>query len=193
MTNTVNESIAEQQELPFVGVERDEDILWRVTIKRPGVNRECLWGEPMGKNTFRLTQAPALQPDIFMDDIVEALPMEDEPHPVFTRVVKPSGNRSVALVSDRGWRSQEMHPVLARIQKAGVDTTIFTDSVMVVTIPPNCDWTPAICSFLSKATNINAKVEGVPVDGDLIKRLNPKPCKCGYCGDPKDMVLYHHE
>jgi hypothetical protein len=187
MTNTVNEPIAEQQELPFVGVESDEDILWRVTVKRPSVNRECFWGEPMGKNLFRLTQAPALQPDIFMDDIVEALPMDGEPHPVFTRVIKPSGNRSVALLTDSAWSSAAMNPFVTDIRSAGVDLTLFTDAVAVATIPPQLDWSRIVSELQKKS----APVTQAPVSGNLMKYLI-KPCKCGRCpADPKDMVLYH--
>jgi hypothetical protein len=187
MTNTLNEPIAEQQELPFVGVENDEDILWRVTVKRPNVNRECFWGEPMGKNLFRLTQAPALQPDIFMDDIVEALPMEGEPHPVFTRVIKPSGNRSVALLTDSAWSSPAMKPFVADIRGSGVDLVLFTDTLAIATIPPHVDWDSIVGELQKKGAPITQNA----VSGDLIKYLI-KPCKCGRCtDDPKDMVLYH--
>src|SRR5438093_1653198 len=73
--------------------------LTKIVFHRPKdapTQQETLWAERLGKNLFRLDNTPWYARDCALDDVI-CCEEEEGQLPRFTRVIRPSGNRTVRV------------------------------------------------------------------------------------------------
>lgn len=99
-------------------------------------NIEGMWARQLGPTRFQLQNLPMLIDGLSLEDVVEALPTEDDPRPHFVRVLYKSGNRTLWMVLSRPLNeSAGSRAVLRRLKALGCVCEGATQSFFAVNVP----------------------------------------------------------
>lgn len=109
---------------------------------------EAIWAEQVGKNRYRLTNAPFAQPDYFQDDVVEAKREKGRDYPVITRLIKASGNDALGIVAL--YPSEDgLNAFLDKMVALGCRYECLQPPVGVITVPPSVNKTRVVQEVLN--------------------------------------------
>jgi hypothetical protein len=109
---------------------------------------ETLWAIPLGNNLYQLDNTPWLVYGISWQDVIEAVYEDPNSLPVFQRIVRKSGNRTLRVVLDSapGSASQSKF-ILDKLIELGCSYEGATKKYIGINVPPNIDLI-AITNFL---------------------------------------------
>lgn len=109
----------------------------KVELRGPEGEVETLWATPVAPHQYRLENSPFFAYGVSWLDIVEAHSAGDATFPVFTRVVRPSGHRTLRLIlqppADEAAASQA---VLERLKALGASYEGYNSAYLAIDIPP---------------------------------------------------------
>ena len=128
-----------------------EKELVKVQFYDPDIGYENLWGNGLGKNTFRIESIPFFIYGVSRDDIVSASP-DGEGRLQFGKVLQRSGNRTLRarspnFLSNPGFRRK----VTTELKKRGCDVEELRSRLLAVHVPANVDIEAVTDYFTDKA------------------------------------------
>ena len=103
----------------------------------------------LGNNKFKVKNFPFLIYGVSYDDIVEAVPQENDERPHFVRVIEKSGHKTVRVIFKASKKdSKNTAKVLSTIESMNCGYEGNGDKFYVINIQPNCDF-EKVCDYLS--------------------------------------------
>jgi hypothetical protein len=103
---------------------------------------ETLWATPVGPDEYQLENSPFFAYGISWLDIVEAHAPAASPDdfPIFTRVVTPSGHRTLRLIlQPRADRAPESQAILDHLVALGASYEGLNPGYLAIDVPPAVD------------------------------------------------------
>lgn len=115
----------------------------------PPVSGERVWAEPQGDHLYRLVNVPWFAPGVAEDDIVRAVPPDDDSWPVYIEKVTWSGNYTIWVIPHRDGplcgSQTAVLDIFSGLGASGEGAGSYP--IVALTIPPNVDL-PAIKAVL---------------------------------------------
>lgn len=113
------------------------DGMVKVELHGPDGEVETLWATPVAPDQYQLENSPFFAYGVSWLDIVEAHRTGDGEFPVFTRVVQPSGHRTLRLILKPGAdEAAASQAVLERLNALGASYEGYNSRYLAIDIPP---------------------------------------------------------
>lgn len=112
----------------------DNDHLVKIGIRADDGEVETPWAIPLGGDLYRLDNIPFFAYGLSADDIVEALPDTDG-FPMFRRVVRKSGNRTVRIILPESSDIEPAPTVLAELRELGCTFEGLSEKLICINVP----------------------------------------------------------
>ena len=110
---------------------------------------ETLWVISLGNNLYQLDNSPWFAYGVSWQDVIEAIATKENELPVFRRVVKKSGNRTLRLLLDPpAGESEKSQGILNKLIELGCSYEGANPKYIAINIPPPIDYW-SICDFLT--------------------------------------------
>jgi hypothetical protein len=114
---------------------------------------ETLWAIPLGSNLYQLDNSPWLVYGVSWQDLIEAIAEDPEGFPVFRKVIKKSGNRTLRLVlAPPANKSPKSQGILNKLIKMGCSYEGANPKYIAINVPSSVNLR-RICDFLTKTNN----------------------------------------
>ncbi len=111
---------------------------------------ETPWAEDLGNDMYRLKNSPFMKYGVSYDDVVEARLTDEEERPVFVRVVKKSGHKTLRIIFDESIEtSEESKAVLDELANMECGYEGNGATYFAVNVQPHCDFS-RVCDYLTK-------------------------------------------
>ena len=115
----------------------------KVELHGPDGEVETLWATPVAPDQYQLENSPFFAYGVSWLDIVEAHRTGDGEFPVFTRVVQPSGHRTLRLILKPGAdKAAASQAVLDRLNALGASYEGYNSRYLAIDIPPRVALAP---------------------------------------------------
>jgi len=112
----------------------------KVQLSDESGNVETLWADPLGDDLYRLDNTPWYAYRLSCGDIIEARPEEQGGFPVFVRVVRKSGFRTIRLIlKPPADKSPESQAVLEHLRGMGCTYEGAHPGFLAIDIPPSVE------------------------------------------------------
>ena len=101
---------------------------------------ETLWATKLSDNTYKLDNSPFYAYNVSWEDIIEAASEGVDSFPVFKRVIKKSGNKTVRIIFDSPLA--ERNPLdkrMEKLTKLGCTFEGANPKYIALNIPPNVE------------------------------------------------------
>jgi Domain of unknown function (DUF4265) len=100
-------------------------------------NSETLWATPLGRHRYRLENCPFFAYGVSWRDVVEARPPAKRELPLFVRVTKKSGHRTVRVIlKPPADKSRKSAGVLKKLVQMGCSFEGADHAYIAIDIPP---------------------------------------------------------
>jgi len=112
---------------------------------------ESTWAEELGGNKYKIKNFPFVFYGASYDDIVEAIPPNDEDdiRPHFVRVIEKSGHKTVRVIfKASSAESKDTEEILNVVANMGCGYEGNGDKYYVINIQPHCNF-KEVCDYLS--------------------------------------------
>ena len=111
---------------------------------------ETPWAEALGNDRYRLKNSPFMKYGVSYNDVVEAIPQQDEERPVFVRVLEKSGHKTVRVIFEESIEtSEKSRGILAELANMECGYEGNGATYFAVNIQPHCDFTQ-VCNYLTE-------------------------------------------
>ena len=109
----------------------------KVELHGPEGEVETLWATPVAPDQYQLENSPFFAYGVSWLDVVEAHPPGHGEFPVFTRVVRPSGHRTLRLILEpRADEAAASQAVLDRLNALGASYEGYNSGYLAIDVPP---------------------------------------------------------
>lgn len=107
----------------------------------PPVGAERVWAEPLGSDTYRIDNTPWFARYVAADDIVRAVPPDDDSSPVYVETVERSGKSTIRVLPfEAGPLHGSLHPILDLFVPLGAyGEGAGPYPIVALTVPPDAD------------------------------------------------------
>ena len=108
----------------------------KLRLRAPDGTVETPWAIALGKGLYKLDNIPFFAYGLSADDVVEAA-AESDGFLAFTRVVKPSGNRTIRIAFKD--KVSKTEPLLVQLNDMGVGWEGAFSKLIALNVPPELD------------------------------------------------------
>jgi len=109
----------------------------KVELRGPDGEVETLWATPVAPEQYQLENSPFFAYGVSWLDIVEARSPAAGEFPIFTRVVRSSGHRTLRLILEpRADDAESNQAVLDRLNTLGASYEGYSPRYLAIDIPP---------------------------------------------------------
>ena len=136
---------------------KDDPPLTKIVIDLPGhwaTGGEGIWAKSLGEDLYQIDNIPFHAYGLNLADIVEAVEPSPELKPQVSKVVKPSGHRTLRIIFEKDLTEEEQIPYLKEMKEMGVGIERNNRVFLALDIPPEVDY-QLVCDHLGKLEQEN--------------------------------------